>query len=369
MPDGNAPEPGSGRTRAQENEWPALLVKREALLSAGVDLDRRIPLLGSLRGSTITERQSADRRERTREARRAATDMREQIAKAPEWEGFLYSRHYRWIKLDRPSTETNPAPGYRQDPGSQNFGERYPVVSDYTSKAAIFDLVDWRKLGAKPRDEIAYAASWLGVSGGFQRVDPFWSRRRREAERQQHKDHLARDRDGRALVQPMPLETLLLDYPPEHHEIVRFVHEIVRQYCAPPTGKRLASWPDLLPRERRHEAYLVYRTCTPEPRGGKGHKSIPTLVDEILQRGFREIGSPYRVEGPRVADRIAARWAARVVRQSAGRWPEQATRPTADPWSHGYWSSEVIIAPRQRDLLVANLRRELGVENSSEDET
>lgn len=252
--------------------------------------------------------------------------MREQDAHAAEFESAFYGHRYEVLGLDRPSTASNPAPSHRPslkaESGEPDKGIRYPVIGDYTSEASHFGFFDFRKLGATSSDEIAFAANWLGTQDGFCRVDPVWSKRKCDEVRRRQREHLERDSEGRALIQPVPLAALLLDYPDTTtHDVVRFVHDVVSIYCGPRGETRLAQWIPTLPRERWGEALWIHHHSTPKPRGGNGRRSIPTLIDYILQHGYREIVPDYRVEGTGV---LRARKFAKSVNDA---WLDRIVRP------------------------------------------
>lgn len=396
MADGGAPHVnGSTRTAAQENHWSALVVSRQTLLEAGINLGRQLRVL-TPRKQCASEREGCScmqpgcgacaRQHRTREARVAAAEVRELISEAPQWERLIYERRGLYEvpvathTLDRPPRETrrggvivcqDPAPSYGRDHRSEpecqdehgrDNGVRYPMLSDYTTKAALFDLVDWRKLGAESTDEIAFSASWLGTPDGFRRVDPFWTQRRRDAERQQYRDHLERDRYGRALLRPMALSVLLRDFAPEHHDVVRFVHSIVTQYCEPAEGVGLSRWALCVPAAWRPEAYAIYRTCTPRLKAGGGRRTMPTLIDNILQHGFREIVPPYiRSSRPEVAraSAIADRWLQRTETTETPRLRGEPTSPAALTRADHWPTLPGSIAASHRERLVLNLHREM----------
>lgn len=383
MPDGSALAP-TRRTAAQENTWQSLLVSRKTLLDAGVDLDRRMVSLGDVRPKLDLVRACACGtcsrcmcRARVREARDAATEVRKETRLAPKWERLIYGRSYGWNGLDRPPREYEkrgivicsdaapPGRRKRSDDEPEHDGYRYPLVSDYTSKAALFDLFDFRELDADDAAEISLAGSLIGSSDGFRRVDPTWARMWRELTRQRYRDPLEREHTGRALIQPPSLVGLLRDFPAEHHDLVRLVHEIVSQYCAALEDSRLTSWGGKLARELRPTAYWIFRHGTPKPRGGGARKSIPSLVDEILQYGFRESCPPYIREArpqSRVADVIACRWCAHAERAECSRVSTvtELTSKAAQTRSVERWPVlPASLAERQRRLLLNNLTREI----------
>lgn len=342
MADGGEPTPPSvHRKPLAACEWSALLVSRQALLDRGVSLDQRIPMLDpreppadALQSCRCGRCRTCAKRRRTREARRAAKLTREDIAAAPDLERVLYRYSYDALALPRPPSERDPAPSHRgslrADHGGPDNGVRYPVISDYTSEAAHFGFFDFRKLGATNSDEISHAANWLSSRDGFRRVDPFWSRRAWDATRRRQAEHLERDAEGRAIIQPLPLADLLLDYPdPTTHDVVMLVHDVVSIYCGPRGETRVSQWVAGLPRARWAEALWIHRHSTPKRRGGNGRLSIPSLIDHILQHGCRENVPDYRADRKAsTADEFAATitvdWLARLAR------PETAlVRPSA----------------------------------------
>jgi len=208
VPDGSAPGPGQySRTRAQENEWPALLVSRQTLLDAGIHLDRRLVLPAETKVPLSRERAcvcgacvACERQTRTQQARDAAADARQELEQAVWIERAIYGRAYDWLKrrdekgklvdapLARPPRESvrgqkivcsDPAPpGRRKRVREPEQSGPYPLLSDYTTKAALFDLFDFRRIWGGPARDISFAGTAIGRRDGFRRVDPTWERRR-----------------------------------------------------------------------------------------------------------------------------------------------------------------------------------------------
>lgn len=212
--------------------------------------------------------------------------------------------------------------GYQHDDDSRR-GVRYPLISDFNSKAALCQLIKWPGVRAEEAEELAFVAELLQRSRGFQRVDPYKARRDREARRVRRRDHLERDANGRSLVQPPPLADFLRDFPnPAHHEAARFVHRIITALCADRPSKPTAlTWLLETPAEQRPTACWVFMTGTPKRRVAGGRLTMLAQVEQILQHGWREHVPPYKREGSASKDAKVAEADLSVVE-----WSEMVTR-------------------------------------------